>query len=719
MKHHLSWDNYQILQLHSVFLVSGKGSLMRKRALIVLLGLCMALLAFPAVAHAEDAGWYYYVHPGKSYYVANDKAAPLFFEGTDSTEDGVIEWIRLFQDKETLLDKVTITSNEIDHTDLIGAGGHISDGWNGGIYYTPSTDTVGVSWYYCRSTDATGDMFITEPARVEVANELYDVWIGDIRITDLSADDVLGDADEGATVTYDPDTRTLKLDNATITSGDEQYAIYATHDLTIELTGTSTVTLEDPTTTEEPMYGTEGAGGNCVPEATAAIACEGSLTVRSADASNPGTLEVADASSSYEAESPSAIYTTEAVTVRDAIVSASSETGCGIAATDFASYDSDVEARSEKKSGLETASATISGGSVALNSTDGIALDVSSNLTAVSDCTLTLSGGAGALSVAELDSGEQDWDWYQWVTSPIGIPTASLNEVYDPTDRADTYLRIEPVGTLYELTVVDGTGSGLFLARNQITISADPVNDSSHFSHWEVSPSGAGILAEPSSATTTFTMPGTGVTITAVYEPHTLVHHDAKSPTCIDTGWEAYDECTVCGYSTFEETPITDHSWGEDGHCTVCGAIDPDFKAVITTGANGTWQKGTKDGLSFTSNAAFADFQKVSVDGNDLDASNYTVEDGSTIVTLQPSYLDTLSVGKHTLAIVSDTGTAETEFTVLAAEGEAVDSKADNDGDKESLAKTGDSSMLPIAALSILAVASIAVGALALRRSRI
>ena len=692
---------------------------MRKRALIVLLGLCMALLAFPAVAHAEDAGWYYYVHPGKSYYVANDEADPLFFEGTDSTEDGVIEWIRLFQDKETLLDKVTITGNEIDHMDLTGAGGHISDGWNGGIYYTPSTDTVGVSWYYCRSTDATGDTFITESARVEVANELYDVWIGDIRITDLSAVDVLGDADEGATVTYDPDTHTLRLDNAAITSGDEQYAIYAEHDLTIELTGTSTVTLDDPTTTEEPMYGTEGAGGNCVPEVTAAIACEGSLTVKSADASNLGTLEVTDASSSYEAESPSAIYATEDVTVRDAVVSASSETGRGIVATDFASYGSDVEARSEKKSGLEAESATISGGSVTLDSTDGIAMNVAGNLTAVSDCTLTLDGGKGALAAATFDSGEQGWDWYQWVTSPIGIPAASLNETYSPAGRTDTYLRIEPVGTLYELTVVDGTGSGLFLARNQITISADPVNGSSHFSHWEVNPSGAGILADPSSATTTFTMPGTGVTITAVYEPHTLVHHDAKSPTCIDTGWEAYDECTVCGYSTFEEVPVIDHSWGEDGHCTVCGAVDSDFAPKVIAGANATWQKGSEDGLSFTSNAAFADFLKVQVDGKDLDASNYKVEEGSTIVTLKPSYLETLPVGKHTLAIVSDTGTAETEFTVLAAEGEAVDSKDDNDGDKESLAKTGDGSMLPIAALSILAMVSAAAGALSLRRIRL
>ena len=531
----------------------------------------------------------------------------------------------------------------------------------------------------------------------------YDVWIAGTRVTNVNAADVLGDADEGATVTYDPDTHTLKLDNANITSSDEQYAIYATHDLTIELAGTSTVTLDDPTTTEEPMYGTEGAEGNCVPEVTAAIACEGSLTVKSADASNPGTLKVTDASSSYETESPSAIYATEDVTIRDATVSASSETGRGIVAANFASYDSGVEARSEKANGLEAANATISGGSVTLSSTDGIAMNVAGNLTAVSDCTLTLDGGKGALAAATFDSGGQNW--YQWVTSPIGIPAASLNETYSPAGRTDTYLRIEPVGTLYELTVVGGTGSGHFLARNQITISADPVNDSSHFSHWEVDPSGAGTLADPSSATTTFTMPATGATITAVYESHTLAHHDAKSPTCIDTGWNAYDKCTVCGYSTFEETPITGHSWGEDGRCTVCGAIDPDFAPKIIAGANVTWQKGSDKGLTFTSNAAYGDFQKVQVDGRDVDASNYTVEEGSTIVTLKASYLETLSVGKHALGIVSQTGTAETEFTIAAAA-------------QETLASTGDASTPLATPLLVLASALVGAGALVLRRSR-
>lgn len=89
---------------------------------------------------------------------------------------------------------------------------------------------------------------------------------------------------------------------------------------------------------------------------------------------------------------------------------------------------------------------------------------------------------------------------------------------------------------------------------------------------------------------------------------------------------------------------------------------------VIIKGANGTWQKGGKDGLSFTSNAAFADFIKVQVDGNDLDASNYTVKEGSTIVTLKAEYMNTLSVGKHTLEIESKNGIAKTEFTITAAQ---------------------------------------------------
>ena len=155
--------------------------------------------------------------------------------------------------------------------------------------------------------------------------------------------------------------------------------------------------------------------------------------------------------------------------------------------------------------------------------------------------------------------------------------------------------------------------------------------------------------------------------------PKVDVTSAVKTPaTCTETGVTTYTATVEFNGQTYTDTkdvadiPATGHSY-DNGKCTVCGAIASDFKVIITAGANGSWQKGTKDGLTFTSNAAYKHFQKVQVDGKDLDASNYTVKEGSTIVTLKAEYLETLSVGKHTLSIVSDTGTATTEFTIKAA----------------------------------------------------
>ena len=155
--------------------------------------------------------------------------------------------------------------------------------------------------------------------------------------------------------------------------------------------------------------------------------------------------------------------------------------------------------------------------------------------------------------------------------------------------------------------------------------------------------------------------------------PKVIVTSAEKTPgTCTETGVTTYTATVEFNGQTYTDTkdvadiPATGHNY-DNGKCTVCGAIASDFKVIITAGANGSWQKGTKDGLTFTSNAAYKHFQKVQVDGKDLDASNYTVKEGSTIVNLKTEYLETLSVGKHTLAIVSETGTATTEFTVKAA----------------------------------------------------
>ena len=51
---------------------------------------------------------------------------------------------------------------------------------------------------------------------------------------------------------------------------------------------------------------------------------------------------------------------------------------------------------------------------------------------------------------------------------------------------------------------------------------------------------------------------------------HDLVHHEKEDPTCTKKGHKAYDTCTRCDYTTYEEIPELGHIY-EDGICTRCG----------------------------------------------------------------------------------------------------------------------------------------------------
>ena len=96
---------------------------------------------------------------------------------------------------------------------------------------------------------------------------------------------------------------------------------------------------------------------------------------------------------------------------------------------------------------------------------------------------------------------------------------------------------------------------------------------------------------------------------------------------------------------------------------------------------------GENKEVSFTSNAAFSDFLRVELDGKTLDEKYYTVKEGSTIVTLKADYVATLSVGEHTIGIVSTNGAATTTFTVKAK------TAVDNDTDSP---QTGDNSNMAL-----------------------
>ena len=41
---------------------------------------------------------------------------------------------------------------------------------------------------------------------------------------------------------------------------------------------------------------------------------------------------------------------------------------------------------------------------------------------------------------------------------------------------------------------------------------------------------------------------------------HDLVHHDAKAPSCTEIGWNAYEACSRCNYTTtYQELPALNH----------------------------------------------------------------------------------------------------------------------------------------------------------------
>ena len=137
-----------------------------------------------------------------------------------------------------------------------------------------------------------------------------------------------------------------------------------------------------------------------------------------------------------------------------------------------------------------------------------------------------------------------------------------------------------------------------------------------------------------------------------------LKHIDAKAATAAEEGNIAYWYCDGCK-KYFSDKDGTKEIAKAD---TVAAKLPP----KITAGDGAAVTQGEKKELTFTSDASFADFVRVELDGTALEEKNYTKREGSTIITLNRDFVATLSVGEHTLAIVSQHGTATAKFTVKA-----------------------------------------------------
>ena len=115
------------------------------------------------------------------------------------------------------------------------------------------------------------------------------------------------------------------------------------------------------------------------------------------------------------------------------------------------------------------------------------------------------------------------------------------------------------------------------------------------------------------------------------------------------TGKKMY-RCRDCGYEKTRIIPVLTYR--------------KNYK--IVNGASQTVTGNSGETVSFRSNCGIEKFIRLEIDEELVDPGNYILKEGSTIVELKPEYLATLEVGKHSVSIVSQDGTADTTLRITA-----------------------------------------------------
>ena len=135
-------------------------------------------------------------------------------------------------------------------------------------------------------------------------------------------------------------------------------------------------------------------------------------------------------------------------------------------------------------------------------------------------------------------------------------------------------------------------------------------------------------------------------------------------------------------------------------------------KYKIIDGANSSWTENTDGGLTIRGNGEMAKFRDVKVDGTIVGKENYTVSEGSTIITLKADYLKTLAIGDHTFEIIWTDGSASTNF-IVEKQNNPTDTQKTNQS--VTAVKTGDTTN-PILWITLLMVSASGAAGIFVRR---
>lgn len=118
-----------------------------------------------------------------------------------------------------------------------------------------------------------------------------------------------------------------------------------------------------------------------------------------------------------------------------------------------------------------------------------------------------------------------------------------------------------------------------------------------------------------------------------------------------------------------------------------------------------TYILNSNNAISITADGNLNKLTGIMVDGILISSENYDLENGSTVLTLKSSYLDTLSVGNHTLEFVYSDGSVETLFAVSNAKDKVLASNKNTINPQ-----TGDNVMCYISMLGLSVIVLAGIG---------
>lgn len=187
------------------------------------------------------------------------------------------------------------------------------------------------------------------------------------------------------------------------------------------------------------------------------------------------------------------------------------------------------------------------------------------------------------------------------------------------------------------------------------------------------------------------------------------------------------DGFTIYGYPGSEAETYA----GENGLNFKLVSEAQDELQIVPELTESTYVIGSGEGLTIYCTGELGDFVSVEMDGELVDPANYTLEEGSTILTFTSAYLDTLSPGRHTVTMNYIYGSVSTSIMILER-GSMVDNSDNGTGDGSGTAgvnttntgntttsvKTGDTENVNLWLMTVIGSAAVGIGIVIVQKKR-